>query len=209
MSMTGATVQRSSGAVPELVAGLAVIVLTILGLAGVAPPFLVAIATIVFGAGLLLFGGSGVSTLSRSLADDALLGLALNGWSITFIVGLAGIVLGILALLQVVATTLVAIAVIAFGGGLLLSGRAALHVKLLAAPTDQDELHRRLMEDMAADSAGLQTMSGLAAIVLGILALSDFAPIVLLLIALLALGGFLLLSSTAFGGGLTQIFRRR
>jgi hypothetical protein len=45
MSVTEATIHSAtpSGAMPELVAGLAVIVLTILGLAGVAPNFLVAL----------------------------------------------------------------------------------------------------------------------------------------------------------------------
>ena len=64
MSVTEATIHSAtpSGAMPELVAGLAVIVLTILGLAGVAPNFLVAIATIVFGVGLLLFGASEVAS---------------------------------------------------------------------------------------------------------------------------------------------------
>jgi hypothetical protein len=214
MSVTEATIHSAtpSGAMPELVAGLAVIVLTILGLAGVAPNFLVAIATIVFGVGLLLFGASEVATLNRCLsqraAGNAVVGLALNGWSTIFLVGLGGIVLGILALLGVATTTLVAIAVIAFGGALLLNSRAAMHVRLLAAPTPlQDEAQRRLAEDMAGDLAGTQTMSGLTAIVLGILALCGFAPVVLVFIALLALGCFILLSSSAFGSGLTQIFR--
>jgi hypothetical protein len=111
MSVTEATIHSAtpSGAMPELVAGLAVIVLTILGLAGVAPNFLVAIATIVFGVGLLLFGASEVATLNRCLsqraAGNAVVGLALNGWSTIFLVGLGGIVLGILALLGVATTT--------------------------------------------------------------------------------------------------------
>ena len=97
MSVTEATIHSAtpSGAMPELVAGLAVIVLTILGLAGVAPNFLVAIATIVFGVGLLLFGASEVATLNRCLsqraAGNAVVGLALNGWSTIFLVGLGGI----------------------------------------------------------------------------------------------------------------------
>jgi hypothetical protein len=214
MTTTETTIRKSnpSGATPELIAGLAVIILMILGLAGVAPSFFIAIATIVFGAGLILHGSSSVSTIIGMLpqrsAGEAVADLAINGWSVVFLVGLAGVVLGILALLGIVTITLVAIAVIAFGGALLMSSRAAMQVKLVAISSTGDEpMLKRMLEERAADMAGTQTMSGLTAIVLGILALSGFSPTILLLAALLSLGCFSLLSSTFLGSALTHMFR--
>jgi hypothetical protein len=212
MSMMATTAKKHGGAAPELMAGLAVIILMILGLAGVASSFLIAIATIVFGVGLILHGSSSVGIvmglLPQRSVGEAVADLALNGWSIVFLVGLSGVVLGILALLGIETVTLVAIAVIAFGGALLMNSRAAMEVKLVASSSTGDEpMLKRMLEERAAEIAGTQTMSGLAAIVLGILALSGFSPTVLLLVALLSLGCFSLLSSTFLGAALTQIFR--
>ncbi len=214
-----ATARESfSESVPELVAGFAVIVLTILGLAGVSPPFLVAVATIVFGLGLLLNGRSALSEIHRALArqtdslarqsssDEAV--IAVNGWSTVFLAGRAGIVLGILALLGVASMHLVAIAVIAYGAALLISTNASMRMRvLLSTSANTNPILERLIRDTAADSAGLQTIAGLSAIVLGILALSGFVPITLLLIALLCLGCFIGLTSTFLAGSLVRTFQ--
>jgi hypothetical protein len=73
MSVTDVAVRRESGSesIVELVRGLAVVVLTILGLAEVSPTFLVAIATIVFGVALLLYGTAALSQLNAALARYA------------------------------------------------------------------------------------------------------------------------------------------
>ncbi len=196
---------------PELVAGLAVIVLTILGLASVSPSFLVEIATIVFGVGLLLYGSATLSQMSRLFVDngaaDAVAGVS-SGWSIVLLAGAAGIVLGILALLGVSSIQLVAIAVIAFGASLLISSNANMRLRiLLGATATPNSPIERLVRDTAADTAGLQTMTGLSAIVLGILALSGFAPTTLVLIALLGLGCFATMSSAFIAGAFARAFQ--
>lgn len=213
MSMTDIVVaERGTAAesLPELVAGLAVVILTILGLAHVSPAFLVEIATIVFGVGLLLYGGSMLSQLGRVFANlagaDGAAGVA-SGWSILLLAGAAGVVLGILALLSVSSVQLVAIAVIGFGAALLINSAASLRLRLLfGIPADSEPTIERLLRDTAADTAGLQTMTGLAAIVLGILALSGFAPTTLVLIALLGLGCFASLTSAFIAGTLARAF---
>jgi hypothetical protein len=202
--------EASANSLPELVATLAVIVLTILGLAGVAPAFLVAIATIVFGIGFLLYGGTMVSQTARLLARaggaDGAAGLA-SGWSIVLLAGAAGIVLGILALLNVSSVQLVAIAVIAFGVGLMISSNAGMRLRVLAgAPGSADPLIERLVRDAAVDTAGLQAMAGLGAIVLGILALSEFVPTTLELIALLGLGCFATVASASISETVARLF---
>jgi hypothetical protein len=203
--------ETSAESLPELIAGLAVVVLTILGLAGVSPTFLVEIATIVFGVGLLLYGGAVVSQISRLLAhstyQDGTSDVA-GGWSIILLAGAAGIILGILALLNVSSIQLVAIAVIAFGAGLLISSTASMRLRvLLVASGSPDSTIERLARNTAADTAGLQTMAGLAAIVLGILALSGFVPITLVLIALLSLGSITTLTSAFIGAVIARAFR--
>lgn len=195
---------------PELVAGLAVVVLTILGLAGVSPAFLVEIATIVFGVGLLLYGSATLSQLARVVSNqvgaEGAAGVA-GGWSILLLAGVAGIVLGILALLGVSSIQLVAIAVIAFGAALLISSNASMRLRvLLGAPANVDPMIEQLVRDTASDTAGLQTMTGLSAVVLGILALSGFSPNVLVLIALLGLGCFAILTSAFMAGAFARAF---
>jgi hypothetical protein len=54
-----------TGSIGEAIASIVAIVLTILGLAHVAPTFLVAIATIAFGAALLLHGGTTLGEYAR------------------------------------------------------------------------------------------------------------------------------------------------
>ena len=214
MSVTDVAVrsERASESIVELIAALAVVVLTILGLAEVSPSFLVAIATIVFGVGLLLYGTAALSQLNVALArfsaSETELGSISGGWSTLFLAGVAGIVLGILALLGVSSTELVAIAAIGFGASLLISSNASMRMRIMGAtPTNADPMLARIVGDMATDTTGLQTMAGLAAIVLGILALSGFAPTKLVLIALLELGCFSSLTSAAIGGTFVRAFQ--
>lgn len=202
MSMAEAVSQRRSrtDSAVELLAGLAVVVLTILGLAGIAPTFVVAIATIVFGVELLLQGSSIVSEYTALLGRNegaAVIGeIGAGGWSVLFFAGAAGIVLGILALLQIVAVSLVAIAVIAYGAALLLSALSTSRLALARSSTlIPDEPARQVAESLATDAMGIQTFVGLAAIVLGILALSGFVPATLVLIALLTLGSLAAVNS--------------
>jgi hypothetical protein len=57
--------ETGSNPIAQAIAAIATVVLTILGLAHVAPNFLVAIATIAFGAALLLHGGTMLSDYAR------------------------------------------------------------------------------------------------------------------------------------------------
>jgi hypothetical protein len=207
----GARGMPNTDFIPESVAGLAVVVLTILGLAGVAPEFLVAVATIIFGVGLLLYGAAAISEVGRIFArgsqNQSVIEMAANGVSTIFLAGAAGIVLGILALLGKAPADLVAISVIAFGGALILSSSFNKRLRVLTISASEDVTLTRFMQDSASESAGLQVLAGLAAIVLGILALANVAdPVVLVLIALLELGSFAILSSASVATGLVQTF---
>lgn len=198
--------QRTDTAV-ELLAALAVVVLTILGLAKVTPTFVVAVATIVFGIALLLQGRAAASDIGVLVrgneGSQALYSVGTGGWTTVLLAGTAGVVLGILALLQIESVKLIAIAIIGFGGALMLSANSMVILRLTRfSMSNVSEPVRMLVENLAMDAAGMQTAVGLAAVVLGILALSGFASVTLVLIALLALGGMTLAGSTFASQGL-------
>jgi hypothetical protein len=200
MRVRDVAIRRESRSEPivRLVAGLAVVVLTVLGLAEVGPPtFLVAVATIVFGAGLWL-----KSVLATSVAEGRRGGVS-EGTPTVLLAGVAGMVLGLLALVGAPAIQLVALAVIAFGRSLLIGSYADV---LAATPTNADPTFARTVRDMATGVAALPTMAGSAAIVLGIFALCGIAPTEVTLIALLELGCFSSLTSGLIGVSFARAF---
>ena len=110
-----------------------------------------------FGVGLLLYGTAALSQLNVALARFSTAETGLGGisgeWSTLFLAGIAGVVLGILALLGVSSTKLVAIAAIAFGASLLISSNASMRMRVLAAtPTNADPTLARIVGDMATDT---------------------------------------------------------
>src|SRR5215467_8767567 len=107
MSMTYA--EMSSAEVPaygglvDAIGGIATAVLAIVALTGYAPGTMGAIATVIFGAALLIQGGTVLSEYAHVVfpaeaASPPVEKFAGGGLSALFMVGIAGIVLGILAL---------------------------------------------------------------------------------------------------------------
>jgi hypothetical protein len=188
---------RIRSSVAETLAALVTIILAILALAHVAPEFLVAIATIVFGATLLLHGSATVAEYARMSAQagtSSAVTTGNGGLSAVFLAGVAGVILGILALLRISTNELTAIAVVAFGAALILSSSSTFRLYLLRLSLSTAEQRTRhlasdmLAGDMLSSSAGILGLAGLAAIILGILALAGFVPVILILIALLTIG---------------------
>jgi hypothetical protein len=198
----------------ESVGGIVAIVLTILGLAHVAPVFLVAIALIAAGAALVLRGIAIVRDFARLLqrAGTATTVIEVGGSSALYVELLAGgaaIILGILSLLGVASVDLVAIGVITLGGALVLSTNATARLTALklGMTSAGDEQARVVAAEIVTSSAGTQALAGLTAITLGILALAGFSSIVLILIALLVVGSFILLDGVSIGGTILTVFR--
>jgi hypothetical protein len=167
----------AGGSMMEAVGAIATMALAIVGLAGVLTPTMTAIATIVIGASFLLEGGAfgAAQVSSRTTEFES----ASSGASATFLGGVAGIVLGILALLGIASTTLLAVGAIVYGATFLLSGMG--------------------QSSSFGSAAGGHTLVGLAAAVLGILAVVGLSPQVLVLVALLSLGAGALFSGSAQG----------
>ena len=197
------------GGIADAIGGIATIVLAIIALAGVHPEVILPIAVIVFGAALLVQGGTMLSEYASIIFPagstyPASEQFGMGSLSTLFLVGVSGIVLGILALLGINFTILCAIAVIAFGSALLLSSNSVRNLYMLqqsvstsGAPRAGTEL---LAGEMASGSAGVQMLAGLAAIVLGILAVIGIDPIILTLVALIVLGGTVILTGSALSG---------
>ncbi|WP_246756940.1 hypothetical protein [Bradyrhizobium neotropicale] len=169
---------------------------------------LAAIATIIFGAALLIQGGTMLTEFTKMTAPpgtaEAFVGE--GGHSALFLVGAAGIVLGVLSLIGIAPLTLTGAAIIAFGSALLLSSTSvwrlyrAKQASYRAGAIRTSSGAEFLAGEMAASSAVLQSVSGLAAIVLGILAATGTNSSMLTLVGLLVLEATVLLTGSTLSG---------
>jgi hypothetical protein len=206
MSMPGSTTitttETSSGLFAEAVGGVASIVLAILGLSGVSPEYLLGIATIVFGAALVIEGTSIVADYAHILSlAPGTLPVGSGGISAVFLAGVSGIVLGVLALLGVHAGVLASAAVIVFGSALLLSSGVTVNLHMLKSRVGG----AAQTVETSSESAGVKVLTGIAAVVLGILAAAGAATMTLNLVALLVLGGGILATGNGLNNAMTSI----
>jgi len=194
----------------EGLTGLAVIALSIIGLARIWPVTLASISTIVLGAAFVFEAGA-VSARFAALAEDETRGITISKYgSMTseFVAGVAGIVLGILALLGIAPMYLVPISAIIFGGALVMdSGVRVSLSRLEAEQTGLQGLGQNLAEESATASSSIQIFVGLGAVALGILAIVGLAPLQLSLIALLCAAAAILLVSTVVGTRMRHMLR--
>jgi hypothetical protein len=204
------------GGLVDAIGGVATIVLAIIALSGVQSGTLEAIATIVFASALLILGGTMLTEYTKMVVPEGAAKMTEEiggggGLSSLFLVGSAGIVLGVLSLLGIYSQTLVSVAIIAFGSALLLSSSSvwrlyrikhAWHRLGIGSAVSGAEV---LASEMASGSAAMQCLAGLAAIVLGILAVAGNNPGVLSLAALLVLGATVLLTGSTLTAAVTSL----
>jgi len=176
----------ASGSVTEGIGAIGVVILAILGLAGVFTNIVASVGTIVAGA---VFWAD--SMLARSAAHTLHLEGAPSGIgagaSAGFFGGLAAIILGILSFFQMTPEHLVSVAVLVLGAAMFLSGGTLARLNVL------------LVQPQGAAGAGWTIGSGsafmgLAVTVLGILAVIGLVPMTLALVGLLCLGAGALFS---------------
>lgn len=210
------------GGLIDAIGGVATVVLAICGLVNLSPTILTAVATIVFGVALLIQGGAMVSEYAQVSFPVDMDGAAIDSFGgnslvAVFLVGAAGIVLGVLALLGVQAGVLMPIAAIAFGTALLLSSNAVWRLYVLRRGSRVQGLATSasqgggeiIASEMASGSAGLQAVAGLAAIVLGIIALAGSTnDLTINLVALLILGATLILTGSTLSATVIGFMRR-
>lgn len=209
------------GGLIDAIGGLATVIIAIVGLSGVNAPMMASIATIVFGVALLIQGGAMLSEYAQIIFPAGSRTTNVEGFggsslSVVFLVGAAGIVLGVLSLLGIEPATLTPIAAIAFGSALVLSSNAVwqLHVLSQESLRSRDQIGAGggeiLASELAFGSAGIQALSGLAVIVLGILAIAGAAnDLTLNLVALLALGATVVFTGGSLSATLLSFMRSR
>lgn len=208
------------GGLVDAIGGVATIVLAVCGLAGIHPPLMAAIATIVFGIALLIQGGTMLSEYAQIFFPSGMKSATSidqfggSSLSAVFLVGAAGIVLGVLALLDIESAVLTPVASIAFGTALVLSSNAVWHLYVLRRASvkteGQPEFAGRemLASEMASGSAGIQALAGLAAVVLAILAVAgNRNDLTLNLVALLALGSTVILTGGSLSATVLSLMR--
>lgn len=197
------------GPLTEGAAGIAVIVLAVLGLAAISPGVMASISTIVIGVGLLIEAANTGIEYSRIGTLGMQAGATPTGQvgadiTVELLGGVAGIVLGVLALIGAGGVmNLLPAALIVFGGAMLLAGFNATTIGAMSG-VDGGVGGRVMVQSELAPARGLQVLAGISAIVLGILALLLSAGGTLLMVGFLVIGAALLATSANF----TQSFMR-
>lgn len=190
----------AGGSLAEALGGAGAVVLGILGLIGVLPVLMASISAIVIGGALLFGGGTLAARYARALsrtASDEIAEASAGGLAFEALCGVAGIALGILALLGIAPFTLLGVAAIVLGGGLALASGATARLEDLLQRSGLEAGGLRSSQEALRAAGGAEVMIGLAAVVLGILSLSGVAPLTLILVAMLGLGVTVLMSGSS------------
>jgi hypothetical protein len=210
-----ASARVSGGAfmVGRILAGIAAVAISIIGLAQVFPETLVSIATLAVGVALLFEGGAMAARFSDLFEEmeKPVDRVHWGGLTAEFLAGAAGIALGILALLHLAPMVLVPIAAIVYGCALILDSGVNTRLRALEARKTGVHGSTGAVTRRSATAAGniqvLVVLAGLGAVTLGILGLVDIAPTVLSLVAMLGIGGANLLSGSMIGGRMLAVLR--
>lgn len=199
----------AAGATVLAICGAAAIVLAILGLLEMWPLWMTTLATLAIGVGLIVHGLGIMARNARLISQSG--GTvesaeAAAGVSPEFFAGCAGVVLGILALLNIYPEVLSAAALIAFGGALLFASTPRAHAgHVTTTDVGREEAVGR---SFLSRSTGAHMMAGLGVIALGVLSLIGFAPLALILVGLLVTGAVLLLTGAAVAGFMSALLAR-
>jgi hypothetical protein len=192
--------------------GIGAVILAIVGLFAILPLYMAGIATIVIGVAFFFDGFASIAkyrTVPPEIAQRPFEMIQL-GWGTTaeFLGGVAGIVLGILALLNVYPLTLVPITALIYGVTLIFSSSMTAWLNETRIEQQPEQEQRRIVaREAVLVTADIQIFVGLAALVLGILSLLGTYPLVLSLTALLAVAFSDLFSGTELVGRLVRFFR--
>ena len=202
---------EATGSATESMFGIGAAVLAIIGLIGGYPILMATIATIAIGAALFFHGGAMGARYNRLAAittENKYQANELGGSiSVEMLGGIAGIALGILALLGIATQTLIPAAVVTFGVSLLLGAGALDRLNQLVSIVWNDESAKRIANNASQTVMGLQVLVGLAAVALGVLALIGIYPLTLCLVALLSIGAVDFFAGSTFSAGMARAFR--
>jgi hypothetical protein len=185
--------------IDETVGGLALIALGIVALARIYPGLIDSINIVVAGVALLFMTISLSGELARVYSTpsrDLMETEVGSGLSAGVMAGIAGIVLGILGILDIARPTLISVAVIVFGAAVLLDFAMMAQTRLIrSAVTTSAESAR--VASAPSGTAMASIFVGVALVTLGIIAVVGVRPDILVAVSLLGLGGYLFLKGTA------------
>jgi hypothetical protein len=183
----------------DAAAGTIVTVLAIVGLSGAAPRTMAALSFIGVGIAFVV-EAAGTARRSQAMAPSASPVRAEITASVLTQVftGVAGFVLGLLALLGVGSFVMLAFASVAFGIALLFGTGAAVQVDTVAANLDPSQT-RRVIHEAVVGASGARILLAVESGVLGLLALAGVESVTLLLTAGLSLGVGVLLGAVSLG----------
>lgn len=203
----------SGGSITEAVAGAGAVVLAILGLADILPGYMAAIATIAIGVALLAEGSAVAARWSRLMEEVSgsrarTRAESSGGVGAEIFGGIAGIVLGVLSLLGVLPMVLIPIALLVFGGSLLIGSSTAADLSAIGVAEELGDRRAQLAREATMAATGAHVLVGVAAIVLGIIALVGMSPLSVSLVGLLALGAAILFSGSAVTSRMLNVLRR-
>lgn len=207
---------ETTGSLVEVAGGIAIIVLSIIGLARIGNVgSLPAISTIILGAALIAEGGTVATEFTRLMnlslgGATAGAGEFAGGMTTEIVVGATVLVLGVLGVLGVSPAVLIPSAVIVAGALLLIAATNVQRIHAVRATAiSANEGSQALMQTAISSAAGIQVLAGLAAIVLGILALSSTAHVaVFTVVGLLVLGAAVTMSGGTLTGNLMRLINR-
>lgn len=154
--------------------GLTTVILSILGLIGVAPLYMAGISGIALGVSMLLAAGFSMEWFTTPREHFFYEGE--GAMSTEVLAGVGSVVMGILALLGVVSQVLLPVSVLAIGVSVFMSSWQG-----------------------AGHFSGIKCLTGLSGIVLGILGLTSYVPFTLSLVGFLVLGFGILFSGSIMG----------
>ncbi len=201
------------GSAIEALGGIAAIALTILGLAGLFPPYMLAIAALAIGVSFLFQGGAIAARYSDLLREMNAVRRdtpeLTTGIGVEMFGGCAGIVLGILAVLNVATMTLLPVAAMVFSVTLRFSSgcMARLNAVTVNGHDNWSDSTRRLAREAVNTAAGVQALAGIAGGVLGLLALLGIYPLDLTLIAMLTLAAAMTITGAAVSSRMMSLFQ--
>jgi len=185
----------ASGGALELAAGAIGIVVAIVAIVGFYPPVLASVATIAVSFALLAQGSTIAARWQHAIHIAGSETSEAVGISTEVFGGLAGLTLGVLALVEVQPHQLLPAAAIVLGASMLLGG-----------PAQPEFAQGHVTRRATRTSGGVMVMAGLGAIALGILGLIEGGPVFLLeAVAMLCVGAALVLA----GGALAARFAAR
>ena len=209
--MTLRPVRRAIGiAFVQAALGVGAATLAVIGLEHFAAAGLLAVATIVVGAALLFEGGVMAARFSTLISRMDKAPARLGVWmAVEFVAGVAGITLGILAILQFSAFVLIPVAAMALGVAQIVNSGLNARLNALQMTVYKSEGgNQKETRETVTPYAGIGGLMGLGALVLGLIALAGMNPLMLSLVAILSVAAAHMLSGAVSFRMLGAIYRR-